>query len=104
VAGSPDPRGAALVPPNDPYLRQVDRTLLVPDSRRRQEVWRPLSGPGALLLDGEVAGTWRYRRGDRSVSITPFERPGRPQRIAAEQSAFLIAEALNAAAPAVSWN
>ena len=104
VGRSPEPHGVVLVPPNDPYLRQVDRTLLVPNSKRRYEVWRPLSGPGALLVDGEVAGTWRYRRGDRTLAIVPFERLAPAQRNHAEESARLVAEAVNGEAPHVTWD
>lgn len=101
TASKPD--GVVLVPPNDPYLRQVDRTLLVPDSNRRQQVWRALSGPGALLVDGEVAGTWRYRRSDHEVTITPFDSLAPAQRTKAEKSAHLIAEATGDEQPTVTW-
>jgi hypothetical protein len=103
VRKAPEPSGVVLVPPHDPYLRQVDRTLLVPDSKRRQEVWRALSGPGALLVDGEVAGTWRYRRSDRSLTVTPFASLAAGKRTVAKQSAALIAEAAGDDPPAVSW-
>lgn len=103
VKSAPKPDGAVLVPPNDPYLRQVDRTLLVPDSRRRQQVWRPLSGPGALLVDGEVAGIWRYRRTDQELTITPFDSLAPARRAKAEQSAHLIAAATDDDEPKVSW-
>lgn len=65
---APDAEGVALVPPHDPYLRRVDRTLLVPDRDRRSQVWRAVSAPGALLVDGEVAGTWRTRRDGTEVA------------------------------------
>jgi hypothetical protein len=103
VRTAPEPSGVVLVPPNDPYLRQVDRTLLVPDSRRRKEVWRAISGPGALLVDGEVAGTWRYRRGDHEVTITPFTGLAPAQRVKAGKSADLVAEASGDDQPAVTW-
>lgn len=80
--------GVVLVPPHDPYLRQVDRTLLVPDSARRREVWRALSPPGALLVDGEVAGTWRYKRSAGELTVTPFEKLSRE---AVEKSAHRVA-------------
>ena len=104
VRGAPVPRGVALVPPNDPYLRQVDRTLLVPDRTRRHQVFRPLSGPGALLVDGEVAGTWRYRRTDHEVTITPFDRLDLAQRARAERRAYLVAAATGDDEPTVSWD
>ncbi|MDQ3932963.1 MAG: winged helix DNA-binding domain-containing protein [Actinomycetota bacterium] len=103
VKKAPKPDGVVLVPPHDPYLRQVDRTLLVPDSRRRHEVWRALSGPGALLVDGEVAGTWRYRRSDHEVTITPFDSLTSAQRTRAEKSADRIAKATGDDQPKVAW-
>jgi hypothetical protein len=78
--------------------------LLVADSKRRQQVWRALSGPGALLVDGEVAGTWRYRRSDHELTISPFESLGRAQRTKAENNAHLIARATNDDPPKVTWD
>jgi hypothetical protein len=96
------PDGIALVPPRDPYLRQVDRTLLVPDRKRRREVWCALSGPGALLVDGEVAGTWRYRRSDHEVTITGFSSLASARR-EVEERAHLLAEATDEDRPRVMW-
>jgi hypothetical protein len=96
VDGAPDAEGVVLVPPHDPYLRQVDRTLLVPDGARRREVWRALSPPGAVLVDGEVAGTWRYRRSDKALTVTPFERLS---RAAVEDGARRVV-----GAPTVLWS
>lgn len=44
----------------------------MPDDARRAAIW-PLGTvqPGALLVDGELVGTWR-RRGHR-VDVTTFE-------------------------------
>jgi hypothetical protein len=100
---STKPQGVALVPANDPYLRQVDRTLLVPEAKQRHEVWRPLSGPGALLVDGEVAGTWRYRRTERDLAIVAFGRLTATQRRKAEQQADLLATATDDEPPRVTW-
>ena len=97
---APLAEGVVLVPPHDPYLRQVDRTLLVPDSARRREVWRSLSPPGALLVDGEVAGTWRYRRGDSQLTLTPFASLSRARRSAAEESARRIT---GGGEPTLTW-
>lgn len=103
VRKAPRAEGVALVPPNDAYLRQVDRTLLVPDSKRRGEVWRALSAPGALLVDGEVAGTWRYRRTEHDLTITPFDRLTADQRKQAEQQTQLIAKVSDDDQPKVTW-
>jgi len=103
VQKAPRAKGVALVPPNDPYLRQVDRTLLIPDSKRRQKVYKALSGPGALLVDGEVAGTWRYRRSDHEVTIELFGTLQSAQKTAAEKSAKAVATSTGDDAPSVSW-
>ncbi|MFC6083073.1 DNA glycosylase AlkZ-like family protein [Sphaerisporangium aureirubrum] len=103
VRNAPEPAGVVLVPANDPYLRQVDRALLVPDAKRRGQVWRPLSGPGALLVDGEVAGTWRYRRSDRELTVSAFDRVPPARREEAEKSAALAAEAVGDDHPKVVW-
>ena len=100
---APPARGVVLVPPHDPYLEQADRTLLVPDKARRQEVWRAVSGPGALLVDGEVAGTWRYRRTERELTVTPFEGLTAARRKQAEAGARLVAAASGDEPPAVVW-
>lgn len=70
--------GARLLPSGDAYvlLWGPDRELLVPDARRRSELWTSRVWPGALLVDGEVAGTWR-RAGAR-LSLAPW-RPLAPR-------------------------
>ncbi|MBF6339995.1 hypothetical protein IU450_29515 [Nocardia abscessus] len=104
VRTAPEAEGVALVPPNDGYLRQVDRELLAPDRARRHAVWRALSAPGAVLSAGEVVGTWRYRRVDREVTVTCFERPTARERAGVEHSAALIAQATGARPPVVRWS
>ncbi|MEJ2890904.1 DNA glycosylase AlkZ-like family protein [Actinomycetospora aeridis] len=80
------PSGVRLLPPGDPFLLSPDRELLVPDDARRRAVWpRGTPQPGALLVDGEFAGTWR-RRGHR-VDVTPFGPLTRGTRRSAEEEA-----------------
>ena len=52
---------ARVLPSGDPFflLQGADRELLVPDAGRQRELWTPRVWPGALLVDGEIAGTWR---------------------------------------------
>jgi len=52
---------ARLLPSGDAYLllHGADRGLLVPDAGRRDALWTPRVWPGGLLIDGEIAGTWR---------------------------------------------
>jgi hypothetical protein len=74
VRSDPRPSAAArLLPSGDAYflLQGEDRALLVPDAARRGELWTPRVWPGALLVDGEVRGTWR--RAHDTVIIHTWE-------------------------------
>lgn len=95
--------GVALVPPGDPWLRQVDRTQLIPDSAHRGKVYRALSAPGALLVDGEVAGTWRYRRAEHRVTIESFTSLTPSHRAAVEDCAAALATSTADETPSVIW-
>lgn len=69
--------GVRLIPPMDPFLQARDRDLLIPDRAQQKEVWRVLGNPGALLVDGEVAGVWRAKMAGRKrvdLTVTPFRR------------------------------
>ena len=72
LAGAADHATAGvvrLVGSHDPYLQLRDRDLLVPDAPRQKDLWRTLGRPGAVLVDGEVAATWRPRASGRSLTI-----------------------------------
>lgn len=75
---------ARLLPSGDAYvlLQGADRELLVPDPDSRRELWTPRVWPGAVLLAGEVVGTWRRARTD--VTIQPWRRLPRGAREAVE--------------------
>jgi hypothetical protein len=81
------PASARLLPSGDTYflLWGADRELLVPDARRRGELWTSRVWPGAVLVGGEIAGTWRRARAD--VSIQRWRRLSRAQREAVEAEA-----------------
>jgi Winged helix DNA-binding domain len=78
---------ARLLPSGDAYflLQGADRELLVPDPRRRAQLWTPRVWPGAVLVEGEVAGTWR--RAGAVVSIQPWRRLSAAARGAVEREA-----------------
>ena len=62
-------RTTRLLGPFDPYLQTRDRALLVPDPARATDLWRTLGRPGGVLVDGEIAGTWRPRRTGRRLGV-----------------------------------
>lgn len=70
----PPMRGVRLLPAGDPFLQQRDRATLLPDFDARRRLWRPSSGPGLVLVDGEPLGLWRTRNGIRRLElrIEPF--------------------------------
>lgn len=87
----PGPTAAVrLLPSGDAYflLHGADRELLVPDAARRPELWTPRVWPGALLVAGEVAGTWR--RAEALVTIQPW----RPLTSAERDAVVAEAESL----------
>ena len=73
-SGPGEPAPARLLPSGDAFslLQGRDRELLVPDARRRAELWTTRVWPGAVLLDGEIVGTWR--RTKRTLTVTPWRR------------------------------
>ncbi len=78
---------ARLLPSGDAYylLQGDDRKLLVPDAKRRAELWTTRVWPGALLSDGEVVGTWR--RANEKVSVQTWRRLKPVERDAAVEEA-----------------
>ena len=58
-----------LLGPFDLYLQARDRPLLVEDAARGKDLWRTLGRPGAVLVDGEIAGTWRARKAGSGVGV-----------------------------------
>jgi hypothetical protein len=78
---------ARLLPSGDAYylLQGSDRELLVPDARRRAELWTARVWPGALLLAGEIVGTWR--RDGAKLSIASWRRLSAAERDLVEAEA-----------------
>jgi len=78
---------ARLLPSGDAYflLQGADRELLVPDPDRRRALWTSRVWPGALLVEGEVVGTWR--RAHAVVTIQTWRRLSRAARDAVEAEA-----------------
>ena len=78
---------ARLLPSGDAYflLDGAERQLLVPRADQRQRLWTPRVWPGALLVEGEIRGTWR--RSHHTVRIDTWGRLSRGTRDAIEAEA-----------------
>jgi DNA glycosylase AlkZ-like len=81
---------ARLLPSGDAYflLDGTERELLVPREDQRQRLWTSRVWPGALLVDGEIRGTWR--RAQHTVRIETWGRlsPGARDAVEAEAGAL----------------
>lgn len=78
---------ARLLPSGDAYflLQGNDRELLVPDADRRGALWTSRVWPGAVLVEGEIVGTWR--RAHAVATIGLWRRLSRSARDAVEAEA-----------------
>jgi hypothetical protein len=67
----PAASGVRLLGGHDPYVAQPDRDALVPDAALRKRLFPSVGRPGAVLVDGRLAGVWRgAKQGDRlDVSV-----------------------------------
>jgi hypothetical protein len=98
------PAAARLLPSGDAYTLHgtpEERALLVPDARNRAELWTPRVWPGAVLVAGEIVGTWRRSR--RAFTIQAWRRLSTKERDA------VVAEAESLPLPdpgptVVHWN
>jgi len=65
------PAAARLLPSGDTYFLQwgAGRELLVPDAAQRAELWTSRVWPGAVLVGGEIVGTWRRAQADVSLQL-----------------------------------
>ncbi len=105
IRAGPGPAAPArLLPSGDAYflLWGEDRALLVPDARRRPSLWTPRVWPGALLVDGEIRGTWR--RAHDTVTIETWGRFSRAERDAVEAEASALPLPGLERAIAVRWD
>ena len=58
----PAASGVRLLGGHDPYVAQPDRDALVPDAQLRKRLFPSVGRPGAVLVDGVLAGLWRGRK------------------------------------------
>jgi hypothetical protein len=94
---------ARLLPSGDPYflLWNADRELLVPDPTARAALWTSRVWPGAVLLAGEIVGTWR--RATAVVSVEPWCGLSAAERRAVEEEAASLPLPGVSRDVAVSW-
>ena len=78
---------ARLLPSGDAYflLQGAERELLLPNADERERLWTSRVWPGALLVDGEIRGTWR--RAQHVVRIESWGRLSRASRVVVESEA-----------------
>jgi hypothetical protein len=72
VLGDLDPapvKTTRLLGPYDLFLQAKDRSLLVADPARAKALWPVLGRPGAVLVDGDLAGLWRPRKTGTKLRI-----------------------------------
>jgi hypothetical protein len=87
----PGPAAAArLLPSGDAYylLQSDERALLVPDADRRRTLWTPRVWPGAVMVDGEIRGTWRRAHDLMTVETWDRFSPAERQAVEAEAAAL----------------
>jgi hypothetical protein len=91
----PAPPDLRLLPAGDPFLQARDRQLLVPVQARHAEVWKVLGNPGVLLVDGDIAGTWRAKLAGKrmlDVNVSVFAPLPPPLRTVLIDEAARLAE------------
>ncbi len=71
-AAAPRPNAVCLLPSGDSYYLAWgrDRELIVEDEPKRRDLWTSRVWPGALLMDGEIVGTWR--RSGANLIVQPW--------------------------------
>jgi hypothetical protein len=90
LTSPPDAAGIRFLPPGDPYLQKPNRPLLLPDPELRKRFFRPVASPGALLLDGRIAGLWRAKAKGKQLELT-VEPLGRLPRAPVNEEAQRVA-------------
>jgi hypothetical protein len=86
----PKPAAGRLLPSGDTWylLQGIDRELLVPNPANRAELWTTRVWPGAVVLGGEVVGTWR--RAQALVTVAPWRVLTTTEREAVEAEASTL--------------
>ncbi len=105
VRATPGPPAPARLLPSGAasYLLQgADRALLLPHAAHRAALWTSRVWPGAVLVDGEVVGTWRRSAGQ--LTVTPWQRLARASARGDDDEAATLPLPNLRAAVAVRWD
>lgn len=96
-------RVTRLLGPYDLYLQGKDRRLLVDDPAHAKALWPVLGRPGAVLVDGEIAGMWRPRKSGKRLrlEVTAWGALSRPD---VEEQAERLAAHRHVELSAVDWS
>lgn len=86
-AASGPAAAARLLPSGDTWflLHGADRELLLSNRKQQRALWTPRVWPGALMVEGEIVGTWR--RAEHVVTIETWRRLSRASRDSVEAEA-----------------
>lgn len=91
LRAAPGPAAPArLLPSGDTYYLcwGTERALLVPDAKQRAALWTTRVWPGALLVAGELVGTWR--RAAHDLTLHSWRRLSAAERAAVEAEALAL--------------
>jgi hypothetical protein len=86
-------KATRLLGPFDLFLQARDRATLVADPARAKELWPVLGRPGAVLVNGDLVGTWRPRKSGNTftVAIQPWQKLSGTTRKAITEEAERLA-------------
>lgn len=91
----PEPPRALLVPTSDPFMQERNKAFLVPDKAQQKVMWPVIGQPGAVLVDGDVAGAWRTKASGKTkleIRITEFTPIPPDARTALAEQADIIGQ------------
>ena len=97
--------GTRLLGPYDLFLQARDRSTIVQDPEQVKTLWPVLGRPGAVLIDGEIAGLWRPRKSGKqfTVAVEPWRGLDGAARKAVESEAERLAAFRGIALTAVTF-
>jgi hypothetical protein len=102
-AGPSPTTSTRLLPSGDVYCLfwGADRELLVPEADRRPLLWTSRVWPGAVLVDGEIAGTWR--RAEAKLTVSAWRPLSGAETAAVEAEAASLPLPGIRGRPSVDW-